>query len=179
MIVGEYLQKVFHGIKLHHKVKKNDIITDVISDVNCEYGDELALVRWVTAKNVGINKIKYPLIWVSDSNYTEHAGFLTAKVRFILLSSTKYDWLNNARYEEKFKHTLRPLADLVEDTLKKSLTINVIGSGTSRFTRCDEPLWSVSGGKFQRPNNGSATTDIMDAITIDCTLEININCLKI
>lgn len=174
MIVGEYLQSVFKGLKLHHKGKR----LGEVSDVKCEYGDELALVAWITAMNRN-NKDKYPLIWVSCENYTEHAGFLTSKVRFILLSHTTYSWLNNERYDNRFKDTLRPLADLVEDTLKKSLTINVIGSGQSRFTRCDEPLWSISGGKFQRPNAGSATTDIMDAITLDCEIEININCLTI
>lgn len=172
MIVGEYLQKVFKGLKLHHKGKR----LGEVSDVKCEYGDELALVAWTTAMR---SKSKYPLIWVSDANYTEHAGYLTAKVRFILLQNTTYSWLNNERYDNRFKDTLRPLADLVEDTLKKSLTVNVVGSGTSRFTRCDEPLWSVSGGKFQRPNSGSASTDIVDAITLDCEIEININCLTI
>lgn len=172
MIVGEYLQSVFKGLKLHHKGKR----LGEVSDVKCEYGDELALVAWTTAMR---SKSKYPLIWVSDANYTEHAGYLTAKVRFILLQNTTYSWLNNERYDNRFKDTLRPLADLVEDTLKKSLTINVVGSGTSRFTRCDEPLWSVSGGKFQRPNSGSASTDIVDAITLDCEIEININCLTI
>lgn len=175
MIVGEYLQRVFEGAKLKHLIKGKP----TTSKIHCEYGDELALVAWITAKGSASSKSKYPLIWVSNAEYTEHAGYLIVPIRFILLQGTTYSWLNNQRYDNTFKETLRPLADLVEDTLKKSLTVNVVGSGAKRFTRCDEPLWSVSGGKFQRPSNGSATTDIMDAITIDCTLEININCLKI
>lgn len=174
MIVEQYLKQVFNNMELKHTFNDRPKKSKVI----CEYGDELELVRWVTAMNNSTSKQKYPLIWVSSEKYYKHAGFIKAKVRFILIQDSLYSWLNAERYKKEFRETLTPLCDMVEDTLKKSLTINVVGSGVNRFTRSDAPLWSIS-DKFERPSNGSASTDIVDAMTLDCEIEININCLKI
>lgn len=173
MIVGELFQEIFKGVTLDRE--KGGILYK--SPIQCEYGDQNELIKWSASKNLAVDKTKYPLIWVDAPSYTEHVGLLTAPVRVILMNISLYSYSNNTRFEETFTQTMYPLVEVFKSRLETYLYSNVLGDRHTKYKQHDEPLWSITSKAFEKPSSGSATSDIVDAVVLDFTIELQKNCI--
>lgn len=106
-----------------------NILIDLIEDKTIglyHYGNENELKRVFASKN--FNQ-KYPIVWLvmpfGSSKESLNQRQWNGRLRLLLVTSSKKEWLNDRRDIETFEKVLRPLYDAITRVFEKDLQIIV------------------------------------------------------
>lgn len=131
------------------------------------WGTQDVLNKYLT---LPMDQSKYPLIWLvnSEDNYDSMKVNVRRETRLVIaMRSDKVDEFNPFIYETDYKMILNPVLDNVLTALQNS-TISYLYD--REFTVQRLPNYSVN-------DNQNGQIDIWNAITLDCSIDINSQCL--
>lgn len=131
------------------------------------WGTQDVLNKYLT---LPMEQSKYPLIWLvnGEDNYDSMKPNIRRETRLVIaMRSDKVDEFNPFIYETDYKMILNPVLDNVLTALQNS-TISFFYD--REFTVQRLPNYSVN-------NNGNGMIDIWNAIVLDCSIDINNQCL--
>jgi len=131
------------------------------------WGDETELNRYLA-----LTEMPYPIVWLEagkEKQDTKGLGKVTRDCKFILATREENsDQLNNYRLRNSYDKFLNPLADRLIEGIKK---FSITSLNSREYTLRKYPNYSKAGE--------SVTIDLWDAITIECSVQMNTNCQKI
>lgn len=146
----------------------------VVTDANSNefkprfmWGTQDVLNKFLTLQETSS---KYPLIWLvnGEDNYDSMKVNVRRETRLVIaMRSDKSDEFNPFIYETDYKLILNPILDNVLTALQNS-SISYLYD--REFTVQRLPNYSVN-------NNGNGQVDIWNAIVLDCSIDINNQCL--
>jgi len=133
-----------------------------------KWGDEYHLIKQLQLYS-DANRSIYPLIYQTSkgSKQKKYSKEATTSLTLVLACrNTEVDLTNEQRWEMSYKNILYPLVD--------NIVFSIIQSGIVVF----DGEYDIV--EFPNYGNGrlSETTDIWDAITLDCSITLNANCVK-
>lgn len=147
----------------------------VVTDVNLNeykpafmWGTQDVLNKYLTLQS---EQSKYPLIWLvnGEDNYDSMKHNVRRATRLVIaMRSDKVDEFNPFIYETDYKLILNPVLDNVLTALQNS-TISYLYDREYNVQRL--PNYSVN-------NNDNGQIDIWNAIVLDCSIDINNQCLR-
>jgi len=133
-----------------------------------KWGDEFHLIKQLQLYS-DANRSIYPLIYQTSngSKQDDYRKEATTSLNFVLACrNTEVDLTNEQRWEMSYKNILYPLV--------QNIVYSIIQSGIATFN-----------GEYdikEFPNYGDGklneTNDIWDALTLDCSITLNANCVK-
>lgn len=133
------------------------------------YGSQADLLKWLRLKNKSKGK-KYPLVWL-ETPFTSNRELNTetAKINLIIATLSNANLSNRERTSLTFATTLDPLLENVIKAFKYSLQFRVIDNSQSITKH-----FNYDGNEYDKVTKA---TDIWDAISLEITIELNLNCI--
>jgi len=137
--------------------------------VNFDSGEERDLIDWSILKPKTQNPVKYPLIWYEPTEvfFTKNETWKINNAKFFICVMNDNNWLRKTRLFKTYKEYLNQLANDFINGLERSKNIQSLTNVSYLF----KPKYYV----YEDKNNNG---DVVDAIVLTMSLEINKNCIK-
>lgn len=138
--------------------------------VSLEVGNDKDLNRFLNSKRKEKGTNIYPLLWVQTPIQADlDIQFVEAPIRLVIATLTNDNLSNKQRLKTTFKDVLNPTLGNVLTALRESGFTQIIN---------DEYIRTNFFNYGTIDNTKHVTTDIWDAILLECRIRIDSNCLQ-
>lgn len=139
--------------------------------IQFQYGSHADLMRYLSINRKVAGSVKYPLLWLEtpitfDGYNLKYGGRSEADIVLHIATLSNANMSNMERVRTTFANTLEPLTEEVIEILRSEPSTGI----------ADEDSISLAKTFKFDTDEENAASDIWDAISLRCRIQINYNC---